>query len=95
MRINRLNFILLWRDSMSEEEIFNKIANIIEDRFEINRSNITLNLNFKNDLEADSIDFVEFVMDLEEVFGADISDEDAEKLKTVGEAVKYIYQRQN
>ncbi|MCT7679251.1 MAG: acyl carrier protein, partial [Lactobacillus iners] len=74
---------------MSEEEIFNKIANIIEDRFEINRSNITLNLNFKNDLDADSIDFVEFVMDLEEEFGADISDEDAEKLKTVGEAVKY------
>ena len=65
---------------MSEEEIFNKIANIIEDRFEINRSNITLNLNFKNDLDADSIDFVEFVMDLEEAFGADISDEDAEKL---------------
>lgn len=80
---------------MSEEEIFNKIANIIEDRFEINRSNITLNLNFKNDLDADSIDFVEFVMDLEEAFGADISDEDAEKLKTVGEAVKYIYRRQN
>lgn len=80
---------------MSEEEIFNKIANIIEDRFEINRSNITLNLNFKNDLDADSIDFVEFVMDLEEAFGADISDEDAEKLKTVSEAVKYIYQRQN
>lgn len=80
---------------MSEEEIFNKIANIIEDRFEINRSNITLNLNFKNDLDADSIDFVEFVMDLEEAFGADISDEDAEKLKTVGEAVKYIYQSQN
>ena len=80
---------------MSEEEIFNKIANIIEDRFEINRSNITLNLNFKNDLDADSIDFVEFVMDLEEAFGADISDEDAEKLKTVGEAVKHIYQRQN
>lgn len=80
---------------MSEEEIFNKIANIIEDRFEINRSNITLNLNFKNDLDVDSIDFVEFVMDLEEAFGADISDEDAEKLKTVGEAVKYIYQRQN
>lgn len=80
---------------MSEEEIFNKIANIIEDRFEINRSNITLNLNFKNDLDADSIDFVEFVMDLEEAFGADISDEDAEKLKTVGEAVKYIYKRQN
>lgn len=80
---------------MSEEEIFNKIANIIEDSFEINRSNITLNLNFKNDLDADSIDFVEFVMDLEEEFGADISDEDAEKLKTVGEAVKYIYQRQN
>lgn len=80
---------------MTEEEIFNKIADMIADRFEIDRDKITMNLNFQNDLDADSIDFVEFVMDLEDTFGAEIPDEDAEKLQTVGEAVTYIKNHQN
>ena len=80
---------------MAEEEIFNKIADMIADRFEIDRDKITMNLNFQNDLDADSIDFVEFVMDLEDTFGAEIPDEDAEKLQTVGEAVTYIKNHQN
>lgn len=80
---------------MTEEEIFNKIADMIADRFEIDRDKITMNLNFQNDLDADSIDFVEFVMDLEDTFGAEIPDEDAEKLQTVGEAVTYIKEHQN
>lgn len=80
---------------MTEEEIFNKIADMIADRFEIDRDKITNDLNFQNDLDADSIDFVEFVMDLEDTFGAEIPDEDAEKLQTVGEAVAYIKNHQN
>lgn len=79
---------------MSQEEIFNKIADMIVDRFEVDRSTITMNLNFQNDLDADSIDFVEFVMDLEDAFGSEIPDEDAEKLQTVGEAVEYIQNHQ-
>lgn len=79
---------------MSQEEIFNKIADMIADRFEVDRSTITMNLNFQNDLDADSIDFVEFVMDLEDAFGSEIPDEDAEKLQTVGEAVEYIQNHQ-
>ncbi|QNQ80281.1 acyl carrier protein [Lactobacillus sp. PV034] len=75
---------------MTEEEIFNKIADMIADRFEFDRDKITMDLNFQNDLDADSIDFVEFVMDLEDTFGAEIPDEEAEKLQTVGEAVAYI-----
>lgn len=80
---------------MTEEEIFNKIADMIADRFEIDRDKITNNLNFQNDLDADSIDFVEFVMDMEDTFGSEIPDDEAEKLQTVGEAVKYVEEHQN
>ena len=55
---------------------------------------ITKDLNFQNDLDADSIDIVEFVLELEDVFGAEIPDEDAENIHTVGDAVKYIYSHQ-
>ncbi|KRM59654.1 acyl carrier protein [Secundilactobacillus malefermentans] len=75
---------------MSREEIFNKIAAIIADRFEVEQSTITEQLNFKKDLDADSIDFVEFVLELEDTFNAEISDEDAENLNTIGEVVDYI-----
>ena len=54
---------------MTEEEIFNKIADMISERFSIDRDKITKDLNFQNDLDADSIDFVELVMDLEDTFG--------------------------
>ncbi|ANZ63807.1 acyl carrier protein [Secundilactobacillus paracollinoides] len=75
---------------MSKKETFNKIADIIADRFQVDRDKITDSLNFKTDLDADSIDFVEFILELEDTFGAEISDEDAENLNTVGEAVDYI-----
>lgn len=80
---------------MTEKEIFNKIADMISDRFEVDRDKITNDLNFQKDLDADSIDFVEFVMDLEDTFGSEIPDEEAEKLQTVGEAVEYVKQHQN
>ncbi|WP_407887757.1 acyl carrier protein [Levilactobacillus sp. N40-8-2] len=75
---------------MTRAEIFDKIADIIADRFETDRDQISEQLNFKKDLDADSIDFVEFVLELEDTFNAEISDEDAEKLMTVGEVVDYI-----
>lgn len=75
---------------MDEKEIYAKIAKLIEDRFELKPEQINENLNFKTDLQADSIDIVEFVLELEDTFGAEISDEDAEKLATVGDAVAYI-----
>ena len=67
---------------MTKEEIFNKIAAIIADRFEIDQSKVTNEMNLQKDLDADSIDFVEFVLELEDTFGSEISDEDAEKLST-------------
>ncbi|MCP0886987.1 acyl carrier protein [Ligilactobacillus sp. WILCCON 0076] len=75
---------------MTEEEIFAKIAQIIEEHFEISADKVTKELSFQDDLNADSIDAVEFVLELEDTFGSEISDEDAEKIATVGDAVKFI-----
>ncbi|WP_025021989.1 acyl carrier protein [Ligilactobacillus hayakitensis] len=80
---------------MTEQEIFNKMSEIIQDRFEVSADKVTNDLNFQNDLDADSIDIVEFVLELEDVFGQEIPDEDAENLKTVGDAVSYISAHQN
>lgn len=80
---------------MDKNEVFNKIADLVADQFNIDREKITGSLNFRKDLDADSIDFVEFVLDLEDTFNAEISDEDAEKLNTIDEAVDYVMSHQN
>lgn len=79
---------------MSEEEIFNKIKDLIADNFEVDKDSITENTNFMNDLDADSIDLVEFILQLEDEFGAEIPDDEAEKIKTVSDAVSYIKSHQ-
>lgn len=73
-----------------KQEIFNKVSEIVADHFDVYRAKITDELNLKTDLDADSIDFVEFVLELEDTFGEEIDDEDAEKLSTIGEVVDYI-----
>ena len=75
---------------MSEEEIFNKIKDMIADNFDVDKYKITEDTNFMNDLDADSIDLVEFILQLEDEFGAEIPDDEAEKIKTIGDAVSYI-----
>lgn len=80
---------------MTEEEIFTKIQDILADNFDVDKKNITKETNFTTDLDADSIDLVEFILQLEDEFGSEISDEDAEKIKTVGDAVNYIAAHQN
>lgn len=79
---------------MSEQEIFDKIQALIADRFEIDPAKITNATNFKQDLSADSLDLVEFVLTLEDTFDGEISDEDADKLNTVGDVVQYIAAQQ-
>ena len=69
-----------------KQEIFNKVSEIVADHFDVDRAKITDELNLK----TDSIDFVEFVLELEDTFGEEIDDEDAEKLSTIGEVVDYI-----
>lgn len=79
---------------MTEQEVFDKISALIQDHFQISADKITRDMSFKDDLDADSIDVVEFVLELEDTFGAEIPDEDAEKIATVGDAVQYILDHQ-
>ena len=64
---------------MSQNETFDKVAKIIVERFGVDEDKVTTELTFKDDLGADSLDIVELVMELEDVFGTEISDEDADK----------------
>ena len=75
---------------VTREEVFSKVAAIIAKHFEINAEDVKENTNIKDDLNADSISVMEFVLELEDELGTEISDEDAEKIETVGAAVDYI-----
>jgi len=75
---------------MSSEEIFEKVKTIIVDQLGAEESSITLESSFIDDLEADSLDIVELIMGIEEEFGIEIPDADAEKVVTVGDVVDYI-----
>ena len=70
-----------------------KIKGIIAEQLGVKSEEVTDEAKFVEDLGADSLDTVELVMALEEEFGIEIPDEDAEKLTTVGEAMKYIEQK--
>ncbi|PIQ87288.1 MAG: acyl carrier protein [Candidatus Omnitrophica bacterium CG11_big_fil_rev_8_21_14_0_20_45_26] len=67
-----------------------KITDIIVEQLGVKREEVTPEASFVDDLGADSLDTVELVMALEEEFGIEIPDEDAEKIQTVGDAIKYI-----
>jgi len=70
--------------------IAERVKKIVVDQLSVPEDQVTEDVRFIEDLNADSLDLVELIMALEEEFGADIPDEEAEKLKTVGDAVKYI-----
>jgi len=72
---------------------FDKIKKIIVDRLGVDESEVTMEASFVDDLGADSLDTLELVMALEEEFGIEIPDEDAEKIATVGDAIKYIQEK--
>lgn len=71
-------------------DVLDRVKKIVIDRLGVDESKVTLEASFKEDLGADSLDVVELVMELEDEFDLEISDEDAEKISTVGEVVKYI-----
>ena len=71
-------------------DVRQKVKQVIVDQLSVNPDEVTDDASFIEDLGADSLDIVELVMELEEQFGVDIPDEDAEKISTVGEAIKYI-----
>jgi acyl carrier protein len=75
---------------MDRDELFEKIKVVIVDQLGADEDDITEEASFVDDLGADSLDIVELVMALEEEFGVSIPDEQAEKIKTVGDAVDFI-----
>ncbi len=76
-------------------QVAEKVKKIVVDQLGVNEDQVVPEAKFIEDLGADSLDQVELVMALEEEFGSDIPDEDAEKLTTVGEAIKYIESKSN
>lgn len=75
---------------MNNEEITTKVTEVIIEQLNADEADVTMEASFIDDLGADSLDIVELVMALEESFGVSIPDEDAEGIKTVGDAVEYI-----
>ena len=75
---------------MEREEIFAKVKELIVEQLGVDEDKVTLAANFKEDLEADSLDLVELIMAFEEEFGGEISDEEAQGITTVGQAVDYM-----
>jgi len=75
---------------MNPEEIFAKVKGIIVEQLGVTEDIVTNEASFIDDLGADSLDIVELVMGLEEEFGIEIPDADAEKVATVGDVVEYI-----
>ncbi|HOC02657.1 MAG TPA: acyl carrier protein [Candidatus Ratteibacteria bacterium] len=78
---------------MERSEIEKKIKEIVMEKLQVESSSVVENASFIDDLGADSLDTVEIVMDFEEKFGIEIPDEDAEKIRTVGDAIRYIEEK--
>ena len=74
-------------------EIADKVKSIVVEQLGVAEDQVTMEAKFVEDLGADSLDQVELVMALEEAFGAEIPDEEAEKLTTVGDAIKFIEEK--
>lgn len=75
------------------DDVFSKVKGVIVDQLGVEESDVKSEAAFADDLGADSLDVVELVMALEENFDIEIPDEEAEKIGTVGQAVKYIQER--
>jgi acyl carrier protein len=75
---------------MTREDAFNRVKEILVEQLGVDEGQVTEEASFQGDLDADSLDLVELIMELEDQFGLKISDEDAQKIETVGQAVEYV-----
>jgi acyl carrier protein len=71
-------------------DTFSQVKDVIVELLNVDGEKVTMDARFREDLEADSLDLVELIMAFEDKFGGEISDEDAQKITTVGEAVRYL-----
>lgn len=71
-------------------DTFERVKELVVDRLDVEEDKVTPDASFQKDLEADSLDVVELIMELEDEFDMEIADEEAEKIETVGDAVNYI-----
>jgi acyl carrier protein len=77
----------------SRDEILERVKEVLVEQLGVDEAEITESASFQEDLDADSLDLVELIMELEDQFGVKISDEDAQGIQTVGQAVDYIAAR--
>jgi acyl carrier protein len=74
----------------TREEVFERVKEVLTDQLGVDEDQITEEASFTEDLDADSLDLVELIMELEDQFGIKITDEDAQQIQTVGQAVDYV-----
>lgn len=78
---------------MEKAEVMEKVVELVSEQLEVSKEKVLAESHFLNDLQADSLDIVDLMMQIEEVFDVEIEDDDQEKIETVGDAVDYIVEK--